>query len=202
MGKFKVNFTTALFVFSFIVCVIVAVVFVDRAPKNDYDSFYEDGGAGETVDKPADKAGMTAEEWAKRNAPVAAATPAPPAEDPNAIDLPLDSHLMSAVQNLTTPAMDPAAASGAAAAPATNYMKGRSPEEISRALMNQGMPRPMAPGMPAMAVPSGIGTPIPVQTPGAVATPQMATTYLPVQSNTSSASAPPPVAAMVIPLAT
>ena len=46
MGKFKVNFTTALFVFSFIICVIVAVVFVDRAPKNDYDSFYDEDGAG------------------------------------------------------------------------------------------------------------------------------------------------------------
>jgi len=188
MGKFKVNFTTALFVFSFIICVIVAVVFVDRAPKNDYDSFYDEGREGETANKPADKAGMTAEEWAKRNAPAtAAATPSLPAEDPNAVDLPLDPHLLSSVQAITgTP--DPSAATAGVAPGATatpNYFQGRSPEEISRALLNQGMPRPIAPGMPAMAVPAGIGTPMPVQSAESTPAPRTPATYLPVQSNSA-----------------
>jgi len=186
MGKFKVNFTTALFVFSFIICVIVAVVFVDRAPKSDYDSFYDEDGKGESASKAADKAGMTAEEWGRRNSPAtAAATPTLPAEDPNAVDLPLDPHLLSSVQAITATPDAAAAATGAAvgATATPNYFQGRSPEEISRALLNQGMPRPIAPGMPAMAVPAGIGTPVPVQSPGPTPAQQTPAKYLPVQSN-------------------
>jgi len=37
MGNVKLSFTTALFIFSFLLCLVVAVVFVDRAPHDEDD---------------------------------------------------------------------------------------------------------------------------------------------------------------------
>src|SRR5690606_39265558 len=122
MGKLKVSFTTVLFVFSFIICVIVAVVFVDRGPKNDYDSFYESAD-----EAPGDgKSGNDDKGW-NRDRNSAAATPATPAATPSTIDdsafadLPLDPHLRNAAQPVAVTATP---------APTANPMQGRSPEEI------------------------------------------------------------------------
>ncbi len=184
MGKLKVSFTTALFVFSFLVCVIVAVVFVDRGPRNDNDSFYEGdrAGEGESADREGnERAGGTgADAWERRkqgDKPAPSATPA--AEDASLADLPLDPHLVGAAQ--TVPATP------APVQPTANPHVGKSPEQIAREMMTKGgVAFPQAtPAVPGMAIPGGIATP--AQQTIVTVTPQTAlpqtNSFLPLQSN-------------------
>ncbi len=186
MGKLKVSFTTALFVFSFIICVIVAVAFVDRAPQNDYDSFYEGDRAGDGRGSDEEK-NADVDAWGSRNSAELQKSPQTlqpePANDPNLVDLPIDSHLAGSVQ--------PTAVSPAPAVVA-NPMSGRSPDDIARAIMGQaGINASLqAAGVPGMAVPAGISTPV-----GAIqSTPATSgytpSAFLPLQSNTQRAAPP------------
>ncbi len=201
MGKFKVSFTTALFVFSFIICVIVAVAFVDRAPKNDYDSFYEDDRAGENrddFDRRGDSDGD--DDWGRRKPAnpdqkkSAAAESSPTADEANLVDLPVAPHLADSVQQVATP--PPAAV--------VNPMQGRDPEDIARALMGKaGIDASIqASTVPGLAVPPGMTTPVgagqqapaqPRYTPAA---------FLPLQSNIGPGGGGPPGMGSVPPPAT
>lgn len=183
MGKFKVSFTTALFVFSFFVCVIVAVVFVDRnsSPRED-DGFYDSGNnAPARANDPA--AAPANSVWASRNAPTATSTPAAAtAEDPSLADLPLDPHLLGAAQSVPPLAT-------VTPQPTLNPMVGRSPEQVLHQLQRNPhlVGAPANPTVPGLPVPDGIATPgaggMMTATPTPQATPR---TYLPMQSNISS----------------
>lgn len=182
MGKIKVSFTTALFAFSFLVCVIVAVVFVDRSPKNDFDAFYDPPAA----DAAAKGRGQVSA-W-DSSAPTPTPVTVPPEPTPVNVeallaDLPVDGP------------------GGPAAMPATvtptplhNPMDGRTPEEIARAYMNKAGVQASAEAaatVPGMAVPAGIGAPGLPQAGAAaapVATPKPRQEYLPMQSNAQGAA--------------
>ena len=171
MGNFKVSFTTALFVFSFIVCVIVAVVFVDRSPRGDRDDFYEDEKSAQRDDAPAD------DDWNRRKEASRSATPAPsPAAPTQLIDLPIDSHLANASIPL------PSADAAITPAPTANPTAGMSPEQAARYWMNQGKTLPPTP-IPGLALPPGMSAPA-TAAPAARATAAPAhSTFLPLQSN-------------------
>lgn len=178
MGKIKVSFTTALFAFSFLVCVIVAVIFVDRSPKNDFDAFY-DQTAGDAA---ANKGRGQASSW-DSSAPTPTPVTVPPEPTPVNVeallaDLPVDGPGGQAPLPATvTPT------------PLHNPMSGRTPEEIARAYMNKAGVQASAQAaatVPGMAVPEGIGTPALPQADAGVApgaTPQARREYLPLQSN-------------------
>jgi len=185
MGKFKVSFTTALFVFSFLVCVIVAVVFVDRSPVNDYDSFYDKDAAAQKNAEPGKGGDQARGGWdtsanAAKSQPQATAAPAAPPEA-SLTDLPVDINLAA----MAPPAPEASVAPGAAATP--NPMQGRSPEQIARALMHKSgvMATAQVDAIPGMAVPEGIGTPaVAQQQPAATANPPASRpAFLPLQSN-------------------
>lgn len=184
MGKLKVSFTTALFVFSFLICVIIAVVFVDRAPNNEYNSFY-DKEAGDQKAASQDPGDSGWDPSVQTASPTQ--SPAPPPDAAQLTDLPIDPHLVNMAQPIpstVTPTASP------------NHMSGKSPEEIARALMGKaGVNAQLeASNVPGMAVPQGIATP------GTGAAPATATstpnrtprTYLPVQSNAQGRGASSP----------
>ncbi len=176
MGKFKVSFTTALFVFSFLICVIVAVVFVDRAPRNDYDNFYE---------TPVQTSAAAPEGTKEGGWDPSAPTPTPVTEPPAPVsqveailaDLPIATHLAGHAQPV------PATVTPQATA---NPMAGRTPEEISRALLGRSGIQAQAESanaVPGMALPEGIATPA-TAAPATAAPTAASRAYLPLQSNT------------------
>jgi len=183
MGKFKVSFTTALFVFAFLMCVIVAVVFVDRTPKNDYDAFYDEERPSERARNRDGEAEQADGDW-KRGSATAPAPAPTAAPDPAAglADLPIDQNLAnSAIPVPGTPA----------AAGTPNPVQGMSPEQAARFWMNKASgkaPLP-SPTIPGMALPPGMETP-------AMGTPAAPTPYgapsssLPILTNAPGSGAP------------
>lgn len=172
MGNFKVSFTTALFVFSFIICVIVAVVFVDRSPRSDdYDSFYD---KDKQSSAPGSNTAPAEDTWNRRQDATPAASPTAPPDSALA-ELPIDQNLLNASVPL------PTAGYAATPMPTANPMQGRTPDEIARMLRQQSTGlAPLPTAAPALAVPDGIATPPPAA--AAQPAPFKATPYT-VQSN-------------------